>query len=41
VEKEHEYGNMDCEKLILVRSTKVLYNELSKLAFNIAALQET
>jgi len=22
VEKEHEYWNMECEKLILVRSTK-------------------
>ena len=37
--KEYEYWNMECEKLILVRSTKVLNNELSNLDFDVAALQ--
>jgi len=41
LEKENEYWNMECEKLILARSTEVPHNELSKLDFDIVALQET
>jgi len=35
VEKEHEYWNMKCVKLILVMSTILFYNELSKLALTL------
>ena len=38
VGKENEYWNTECEKLILVR---VLHNELSKLDFDVVALQVT
>jgi len=40
VEKEHEYWNMECEKLILVRSTKVLHNKLLKLDSDVVVPQE-
>jgi len=41
VEKEHEYWNMECEKLIWSGALKVHHNELSKLGFDVVALQET
>jgi hypothetical protein len=41
VGKEYENWNMKCEKLIVVRRTKVLHNKLSKLDFDVVALQET
>ena len=41
VGKEYENWNMKCEKLIVVRSTKVLHNKLSKLDFDVVALQKT
>jgi len=39
--RTHEYWNMECEKLILVRSTKVLHNKLSKFDSDIVVPQET
>ena len=41
LEKENENWNVECKKPILVRSTKVLHNELSNLDFDVVALQET
>ena len=41
VENEHKYWNMECEKPILVRSTKTFHNELSQLQSDVVALQET
>jgi hypothetical protein len=38
VGKENEYWNVGCEELILVR---VLHSELSKLDFDVVALQGT
>jgi hypothetical protein len=37
---EYEHWNTEYEKYILVRSPKILHNELSKLYFDVVTLQE-
>ena len=40
VEKEHEYWNMNVRRLFWSGALKVLHNKLSKLDFDVIALQE-